>query len=60
MSKKISYTIDIDGNLGNLESKLSNMKGMFAKLTEGGNHSEITQIFTNIEKSIDKLRSKAS
>ena len=60
MSKKLTYTIDLDANLGSLETKLNNVKGLIGKLTEGGAHPEITKVFTAIESSIDKIRTKAS
>ena len=53
-NKKITYQIDIDADIGSVESKLNTVKGLMGKLTEGGAHPEITKIFTSIEKSIDK------
>ena len=60
MSKKISYTINIDAELSNLESKLAAAKASLSKLTEGGANPQIIRSFELIEKSIDKLRTKAA
>jgi hypothetical protein len=45
MTKNLSYTINLDADLGNLESKLGSIKGMFSKLTANGGHPEILQMF---------------
>jgi hypothetical protein len=60
MEKNLTYKINIDGDIGKLESKLGEVKGKLSKLTEDGGHPEILKLFETIEKSIDKLKHKAS
>jgi predicted nucleic acid-binding Zn-ribbon protein len=60
MSKKISYTLDLDANLGNLESKLKSLKDQLGSLTQDGKNSALVKSFEQIEKSIDSVRQKTS
>ena len=53
MSKQINYTINIDAELGNLESKLNSAKAAVDRLTMDGKHPELVKMFDSIGKSID-------
>jgi hypothetical protein len=59
-NKKISYTINIDAEISNLESKLAAAKNSISKLTENGANPQMVRSFELIEKSIDKLKTKAA
>lgn len=58
-NKKLTYTINLDANIGSIEGKLSSIKTLISKLTEGGAHPELNKLFSGIETSIDKIRTKA-
>jgi DNA repair exonuclease SbcCD ATPase subunit len=60
MSKQINYTINIDAELGNLESKLNSAKAAVDRLTMDGKHPELVKMFDSIGKSIDNVRKKAA
>jgi hypothetical protein len=60
MGKDLSYKINIDGDIGNIESKLSNLRNMLSRLTANGDHPEMSKMFDTIGKSLDKLKTKAS
>jgi hypothetical protein len=60
MAKNLQYTINLDADLGNLESKFNSVKDMMTRLTSGGKHPEISKVFDTIGKSLDSLRTKAS
>jgi hypothetical protein len=60
MSKQINYTINLDADLGNLESKLNAAKAAVERLTMDGKHPELTKMFDTIGRSIDSLRKKAA
>ncbi len=60
MSNKFTYTIDLNANIGDLESKFSTIKQMFSRLTESGKYPEISQVFDKIGKSLDNLKTKGA
>jgi hypothetical protein len=58
---KTTYTLEIDAELGSLERKLSNVKGLLSGVLSSDNAPKgLEKAFEKIEGLIDKVKTKAS
>ena len=59
-NKTVSVVVDIDGNISNLEAKLSTLKTNMSGLLKNGSNPQIQKAFDSISKAIDNLKAKTA
>ena len=60
MNKKVNYTLSLDAEIGDLVSKVEKVKASMQSLASSGKAPGIEKNFVAIEKTIDKMKEKAS
>jgi hypothetical protein len=59
-AKNFTYTLQIDAEIKGLEAKLDQVKKSMATFTAGGKSPEMEKTFTNLERTLTRLKEKAS
>lgn len=60
MANNFTYTMNIDGDIGNLLGKLKILKDQLASITSDGKEPKITKMLDQLGARIDAIKSKAS
>jgi hypothetical protein len=60
MKKDLNFSVNLDGDISKLESKLTTIKNSMSGLFKNDSNPQMVKAFETIEKALDRLRSKAA